>query len=251
MKFFVYLHIFPNEKIYVGKTTKDKPEKRWQNGYGYKGQPFMWNAIRKYGWENIKHRVIECRSEDEMNELEKHYISEYETQNPEKGYNIYPGGESGPKNYHLTEEHKRKISEGNKGKVISEETRQKRIGHIVSESTRKKISEKKMGHIVDESTRKKISEKNKGRLVGEKHPMYGKHHTEDAKRRNSEAHKGKTPWNKGKGTPEEVRRKISEGRKNTPKLKWLTPNGEIKEMYANNAKQWHPDWVLINEEVNI
>lgn len=34
-------------------------------------------------------------------------------------------------------------------------------------------------------------------LVGEKHPMFGKHQSEESKRKNSESHKGKTPWNKG------------------------------------------------------
>ena len=38
-----------------------------------------------------------------------------------------------------------------------------------------------------EETRKKISES----MTGEKNPMYGKHHSEDTKRKMSEAHKGK------------------------------------------------------------
>jgi hypothetical protein len=33
---------------------------------------------------------------------------------------------------------------------------------------------------------------------GNKHPMFGKNHTDDARKKMSEAHKGKAPWNKGK-----------------------------------------------------
>lgn len=53
----IYKHIFPNNKIYIG-ITQQKPEKRWQHGLGYRAQPLMWNAIQKYGWENIKHEIL-------------------------------------------------------------------------------------------------------------------------------------------------------------------------------------------------
>lgn len=51
--------------------------------------------------------------------------------------------------------------------------------------------------------------------TGEKNPNYGKHHTEETKKKISMTHKGKIPWNKGmKGCfSEETRRKISEGNK--------------------------------------
>ena len=60
----VYLHTVPKEisgydwdKYYVG-ITKRKPEYRWgKNGNGYKRQVF-WNAIQKYGWDNIRHEVL-------------------------------------------------------------------------------------------------------------------------------------------------------------------------------------------------
>lgn len=42
-----------------------------------------------------------------------------------------------------------------------------------------------------EETRKKISEANQGKLSGENHPMYGKHHSEESKRKISESGKGK------------------------------------------------------------
>ena len=64
-------------------------------------------------------------------------------------------------------------------------------------------------HRLDE-TKKKISNSNKGksRNVGINNPNYGNHFSK-------------------------------------PKFKWLTPEGEIKIMAMNVAKQHHPDWVLI------
>lgn len=67
-------------------------------------------------------------------------------------------------------------------------------------------------------------------MKGEKHPMYGKHHTEEAKKKISEANKGKqltdetkqkisesmkwcVPWNKGKHHTEETKQKMSEALK--------------------------------------
>jgi len=57
-----------------------------------------------------------------------------------------------------------------------------------------------------EETKKKISEANKGK------PGYfkGKHLSDETKRKLSEAHLGKTSWNKGKHLSEETKRKLSE-----------------------------------------
>ena len=58
-----------------------------------------------------------------------------------------------------SEEHKEKISQSNKGKTRSEETRMKLTGLVRSDETRKKMSEAKKN--MSDETRKKISEKNK------------------------------------------------------------------------------------------
>lgn len=53
----VYKHTFPNGAIYIGKTNM-QPEDRWLNGWGYKNSPLMFNAIVKYGWDNVKHEIL-------------------------------------------------------------------------------------------------------------------------------------------------------------------------------------------------
>jgi hypothetical protein len=58
-KFCVYEHLFPNGKRYIGITSK-RPEARWEGGTGYDKdhQPVMYNAIQKYGWDNIEHNIL-------------------------------------------------------------------------------------------------------------------------------------------------------------------------------------------------
>lgn len=92
-KYYVYIHLFPNGKRYVGLTTQNV-KRRWLCGNGYKGQ-LVYKPILKYGWKNIKHKIYECETESEMKYLEKYLIAYYQTRDRRYGYNISTGGESG------------------------------------------------------------------------------------------------------------------------------------------------------------
>ena len=95
MKYFVYIHtVLKNNKKYVGLTTQN-PKKRWGNGKAYKRQKVFYNAILKYGWENVSHQVFKCDTEAEMKYLERYLIAYYNTTDRRYGYNISTGGESG------------------------------------------------------------------------------------------------------------------------------------------------------------
>lgn len=85
----VYIHTTPDGKKYVGATHMN-PNKRFDKGRRYKYQ-FFYQAILKFGWENITHQLYEVDTEEEMKYLEKYLISYYDTTNPEKGYNIAKG----------------------------------------------------------------------------------------------------------------------------------------------------------------
>lgn len=133
--FSVYMHVFPNGKVYIGITSM-KTYKRWDGGHGYKAQSLIWNAIVKYGWKNVRHFVIESGlTKDEANAIERELIHRYRSNDRKYGYNIENGGnangkvsestkqklsksKSGENNpfygKHLTEEHKRKIRETRK-----------------------------------------------------------------------------------------------------------------------------------------
>lgn len=95
--YYLYLHSFPDGKYYVGITSQ-QPEKRWNNGKGYRRkrngrwcQPKMAKAIGKFGWENIKHEVLfEGLTKEEAERLEQELIIYYDSIN--NGYNIAKGG---------------------------------------------------------------------------------------------------------------------------------------------------------------
>lgn len=101
----IYKHIFPNGKIYIG-LTKQEPEQRFKNGYGYESCPLMFNAIQKYGWHSIITEWLEINlpSLQEACELEKHYISLYKSSDREYGYNLANGGQGGSTNKYNHEE---------------------------------------------------------------------------------------------------------------------------------------------------
>ena len=90
----VYKHTSPSGKVYIGQTSIN-PLDRWQNGKGYKKQAF-YNAIKKYGWENIKHEILyDNLTKEEATKKEIEMISFYKSTNKNFGYNISPGGEDG------------------------------------------------------------------------------------------------------------------------------------------------------------
>ena len=53
----VYMHIFPNNKRYIGITSMGV-KNRWRKGKGYYKCQLIYKAIQKYGWENIKHEIL-------------------------------------------------------------------------------------------------------------------------------------------------------------------------------------------------
>lgn len=90
----LYVHITPNNKYYFGITSV-KPEQRWgKNGSRYKSSPYFYNAIMKYGWDNIQHIVTaSCLTEAEAKQLETLCIKQFNTNDHDYGYNLTLGGD--------------------------------------------------------------------------------------------------------------------------------------------------------------
>ena len=127
----VYKHTTPSGKVYIGLTGKN-PEKRWLNGRGYARNEHFWNAIKKYGWDEIKHEILASDlTKAEATELEKFYIAIYKSHKPKFGYNLTEGGETGIKH---TEESRRKLSESRKGQRYN-------IGVPFTEERKRHLSE--------------------------------------------------------------------------------------------------------------
>ena len=108
---------------------------------------------------------------------------------------------------HLPEEHRKKISDSNKGKIFSEEHR-------------KNISLANKGRKLTEEWKRKIGAASLGRVI-----------SEEGRRKNSESHKGEKNVNFGKRLPESTRQKMSESRKGH-----ITTDETREKLRISNAK---------------
>lgn len=123
----VYVHTnIVNGKRYVGITSRDTPERRWQSGRGYNENTHFKSAIDKYGWDCFKHEVIfENMTSAEAKAKERELIAEWKTQDTKFGYNMTSGGDGTP-DYHPSPETRAKLSECRKRENLSEETRRRK-----------------------------------------------------------------------------------------------------------------------------
>ena len=108
----VYKHTTPSGKTYIGITSKPVNQ-RWLNGKVYRKNDHFWNAIKKYGWDNIKHEILVAGlSKAEASAAEKMYIALFHSHEIKHGYNLTEGGETGIVH---TPESRRKLSDSRKG----------------------------------------------------------------------------------------------------------------------------------------
>lgn len=223
--YYVYMHISPSGKKYIGITGQNPPEKRWLNGEGYAYNIHFYRAIQKYGWNNFEHKILfSGLTKEEAEEKEIEFISLYDSTNIDNGYNVMSGGICVPKwsdeakenlsnimkkrfslpennpmyGKHHSEETKRKISLAGKNRKHSEETKMKiskslsgennpHYGKHLSQETKRKISIAHKGKKLSEEHKRKIGESCRGLLVGDKNPNYGKHMSEEHKKKLIEA----------------------------------------------------------------
>lgn len=84
--FYLYVHTVPNGKMYIGMTTN--VERRWLNGKGYTNNKEFTRDIEIFGWENIKHEIIDCfEDESDCHMYEMIFSIILNTENPCYGYN--------------------------------------------------------------------------------------------------------------------------------------------------------------------
>lgn len=142
----VYVHTNKiNGKRYVGVTSKAKPEHRWNSGRGYKENSHFYSAVEKYGWDQFEHTILfDNLTEDEAKDTEKRLISEWNTQDPSHGYNMTSGGDGTP-GCHPSDETRAKLSNARLRENLSEETLRRRSeglkGRKFSEEHKRKIGD--------------------------------------------------------------------------------------------------------------
>ena len=121
----VYKHTSPSGKVYIGITHYKNPEKRWQNGKGYKKNLYFTNAINKYGWDNFQHEILYSGiSESDAKKIEISLIKKYK----EFGiaYNITDGGDGVLGIIRtISTATKKKMSDSAKGRKLSQRTKDK------------------------------------------------------------------------------------------------------------------------------
>lgn len=277
MSFIVYMHIVPNGKRYIGITSKSIDERWGKEGIRYRHQLYFYNAIKKYGWDNIQHIILfEGLSKEEAILKEQELIKEYNTFNSQFGYNLTEGGfgrlgdkQSGEakqkiseasklhwqnpeyrekvaksvkeRDYHPSEEVKRKLSKSSKEYYLAHEDEILKNLKKGWETNRGKPSwnKGKTGFKHSEETKKKLSEKNKGKKL-----------SEETKRKISEKSKGRkmSEENKqklierNKNMPQETRDKISQ----SVKKRW--EEGCFVNIFKGERKVWNKGLNKENDE---
>lgn len=184
------MHTSPSGKRYIGITSK-KPEYRWgKNGERYLEKkdgkyrhPAMANALLKYpNWSEWKHDILfQELTEESAKDIEKYLIRLYNTREYKYGYNCTDGGE-GATGLIMSDEAKEKLSKKTKERL------QDKTNHPMYGIHRYGEDNPFYGKHHTEEAKKKMSEAATGLYTGEKNPMYGKHHTEETRDKMSQNH---------------------------------------------------------------
>jgi len=175
-----------NGKIYIGQTTRTL-KCRMKEHISDQRKYHFHNALRKYGKKNFGWKILEyCDSKEEMDEMEFHYIKQYNSF--DDGYNFTYGGE-GSVGYKHSKETLKKLSLSLKGKMTGENNpfygkkHTEKTKKLISEALlntdkhpnrgkklpkewRDKISESNIGRSLSLESRAKISKTKKGKFIG-------------------------------------------------------------------------------------
>ena len=224
-----------NSKVYIGQTIQGY-ENRW---YGHKHESKnidrpLYRAMKKYGIDNFWIELIEENIPyEKLDEREIYYIELYDCINP-KGYNLSPGGKS-----FRTEEERRAMAE----RVCGENNPMYGMngelnpfyGHHHTEENKQLLSQKHKEHYNNLSQEEKDKIKERLDMAREKMiselggGFKGHHHTDEAKRKQSEAQKGKV-------VSEETKKLMSKNHSRKRKTIMLSLKGEFIQEFESITK---------------
>lgn len=89
-----------NKKVYIGQTNN--PPLRWSqhksNAKYSRGNQVITRAMTKYGANVFEFDVIAtCRTQEDVDIVEEQIIQQYDSRNPDRGYNVDIGGNTSPR----------------------------------------------------------------------------------------------------------------------------------------------------------
>lgn len=192
----IYKLSSPSGKCYIGQTWDFKARKRKYRCLCCNAQPKIYNAIKKYGWKSFNVSFLDkAYNQTDLNNKEIFWIKHFDSVS--KGYNCKDGGGQAK----LSNEAREKISNANRGRVMSKETRRKMSdskkgikktpehvekvaiknrgrklseahkellrNRVVTKETRIKMSKSATGRRLSDNAKKKLSDFNKGKVLTE------------------------------------------------------------------------------------
>lgn len=156
-----------NNKKYIGQSVdiygRFSKHKSSLNNDSHDND-YLQKSWRKYGEKNFKFYIIELCERNQLDDMENYYIDLYQTTIRDFGYNLKSGGQA--------------------HNVVCQEVRQK-ISNAIRQSYDDDLKQLRKQKALNQWANPEI----KAKITGENNGMYGKKHSDEARKKMSEAAK--------------------------------------------------------------